>query len=135
MTSSFMTSKKTTSKKDYASVEKFIDKSVEKGKMTPEDKKQILGRIHGTTTLEDMKDADLVIEAILEQVALKKEVFQKLDGICKKETLFASNTSTIPITDLASCNETTGPVHRDAFHEPRAFDETRRSHPWITHIR
>jgi len=92
-------------KKGLASVEKFIDKSVEKGKMTLEDKKQILGRIHGTTTLEDMKDADLVIEAILEQVALKKEVFQKLDGICKKETLFASNTSTIPITDLASATK------------------------------
>ncbi len=92
-------------KKGVSSVEKFIDKSVEKGKMTPEDKKQILGRIHGTTTLEDMKDADLVIEAILEQVALKKEVFQKLDLICKKETLFASNTSTIPITDLASATK------------------------------
>jgi 3-hydroxybutyryl-CoA dehydrogenase len=92
-------------KKGLASVEKFIDKSVEKGKMTPEDKKQILGRIHGTTTLEDMKDADLVIEAILEQVALKKEVFQKLDSLCKKETLFASNTSTIPITDLASATK------------------------------
>jgi 3-hydroxybutyryl-CoA dehydrogenase len=92
-------------KKGLASVEKFIDKSVEKGKMTPEDKKQILGRIHGTTTLEDMKDADLVIEAILEHVALKKEVFQKLDSICKKETLFASNTSTIPITDLASATK------------------------------
>ncbi len=92
-------------KKGVSSVEKFIDKSVEKGKMTPEDKKQILGRIHGTTTLEDMKDADLVIEAILEQVALKKEVFQKLDSICKKETLFASNTSTIPITDLASATK------------------------------
>lgn len=92
-------------KKGLASVEKFIDKSVEKAKMTPEDKKNILGRIHGTTHLEDMKDADLVIEAILEQVGLKKEVFQKLDTICKKETLFASNTSTIPITDLASATK------------------------------
>ncbi len=92
-------------KKGLSSVEKFIDKSVEKGKMTPEDKKHILGRIHATTNLEDMNDADLVIEAILEQVALKKEVFQKLDSICKKETLFASNTSTIPITDLASATK------------------------------
>jgi 3-hydroxybutyryl-CoA dehydrogenase len=89
-------------KKGLASVEKFVDKSVEKGKMTPDDKKNILGKIHGTTKLEDMKDADLIIEAILEEVKMKKEVFQKLDGICKKETLFASNTSTIPITDLAS---------------------------------
>jgi 3-hydroxybutyryl-CoA dehydrogenase len=89
-------------KKGLGSVEKFVDKSVEKGKMTPDDKKNILGKIHGTTKLEDMKDADVIIEAILEEVKMKKDVFQKLDGICKKETLFASNTSTIPITDLAS---------------------------------
>jgi 3-hydroxybutyryl-CoA dehydrogenase len=89
-------------KKGLGSVEKFVDKSVEKGKMTPDDKKNILGKIHGTTKLEDMKDADVIIEAILEEVKMKKDVFLKLDGICKKETLFASNTSTIPITDLAS---------------------------------
>jgi 3-hydroxybutyryl-CoA dehydrogenase len=92
-------------KKGLGSVEKFVDKSVEKGKMTPDDKKNILGKIHGTTKLEDMKDADLIIEAILEEVKMKKDVFQKLDGICKKETIFASNTSTIPITDLASATK------------------------------
>jgi 3-hydroxybutyryl-CoA dehydrogenase len=92
-------------KKGLSSVEKFVDKSVEKGKMTSEDKKNILGKIHGTTKLEDMKDVDLIIEAILEEVKLKKEVFQKLDGICKKETILASNTSTIPITDLASATK------------------------------
>jgi len=92
-------------KKGLGSIEKFVDKSVEKGKMTPDDKKNILGKIHGTTQLEDMKDADLIIEAILEEVKMKKEVFQKLDGICKKETIFASNTSTIPITDLASATK------------------------------
>jgi len=92
-------------KKGLGSIEKFIDKSVEKGKMTPDDKKNILGKIHGTTKLEDMKDADLIIEAILEEVKMKKDVFQKLDGICKKETIFASNTSTIPITDLASATK------------------------------
>lgn len=92
-------------KKGLGSVEKFVDKSVEKGKMTPDDKKNILGKIHGTTKLEDMKDADLIIEAIIEEVKMKKEVFQKLDGICKKETIFASNTSTIPITDLASATK------------------------------
>ncbi|MCX6663688.1 MAG: 3-hydroxybutyryl-CoA dehydrogenase [Euryarchaeota archaeon] len=92
-------------KKGLGFVEKFVDKSVEKGKMTPDDKKNIMGKIHGTTKLEDMKDADLIIEAILEEVKMKKEVFQKLDGICKKETIFASNTSTIPITDLASATK------------------------------
>ncbi len=89
-------------KKGLASVEKFVDKSVEKGKMTPEDKTQIMGHIHGTTRLEEFTDADLIIEAIVEQAAIKKEVFKKLDTICKKDALFASNTSTIPITDLAS---------------------------------
>ncbi|MBN1860075.1 MAG: 3-hydroxybutyryl-CoA dehydrogenase [Candidatus Thermoplasmatota archaeon] len=92
-------------KKGLSGIEKFLGKSVEKGKMTPEEKHRILSSIHGTTRLEDMKDADLVIEAILEQASLKKEVFKKLDGICKKETLFASNTSTIPITDLASSTQ------------------------------
>jgi 3-hydroxybutyryl-CoA dehydrogenase len=89
-------------KKGLGSIEKFIDKSIEKGKMTADDKKTILSKIKGTTKLEDMKDVDLVIEAIVEEVNIKKEVFQKLDIICKKETIFASNTSTIPITDLAS---------------------------------
>ena len=89
-------------KKGLGSIEKFIAKSVEKGKMTPEDKTNILSKIQGTINLEDMNDTDLIIEAIIEEAKIKKEVFQKLDGICKKETLFASNTSTIPITDLAS---------------------------------
>lgn len=92
-------------KKGLASVEKFVDKSVEKGKMTPEDKTQIMGHIHGTITLAEFKDADLIIEAIVEQATIKKDVFQKLDAICKKDTLFASNTSTIPITDLASATK------------------------------
>jgi len=92
-------------KKGITSIERFIDKSIEKAKMTPEDKKNILGRIHGTTNLQDFKDADLVIEAIVEQATIKKDVFKKLDTICKKETLFASNTSTIPITDLASATQ------------------------------
>lgn len=92
-------------KKGLSGIEKFLNKSVEKGKMTLEEKTRILGNIQGTTHLEDMKDADLVIEAILEQASLKKDVFKKLDGICKKDALFASNTSTIPITDLASSTQ------------------------------
>ena len=63
-------------KKGLGSIQKFVDKSVEKGKMTPTDKTNILEKIHGSTKLEDMKDADLIIEAIIEQVAIKKEVFQ-----------------------------------------------------------
>jgi len=83
-------------------IEKFLDKSVEKGKITAEDKKKTLSRIKGTTKLEDLKDRDFIIEAIFENVTVKKELFKELDKICKKEVYFASNTSTIPITDLAS---------------------------------
>jgi 3-hydroxybutyryl-CoA dehydrogenase len=70
--------------------------------MFVDEKKKILSHVKGTTKLEDLKDVDLVIEAIFENIKVKKELFQNLDKICKKDTYFASNTSTIPITDLAS---------------------------------
>lgn len=89
-------------KKGLSKIERFLDKSIEKGKLTAEEKKAILLHIKGTTKLEDLKDVDLVIEAIFENVEVKKALFKDLDKICKKETYFASNTSTIPITDLAS---------------------------------
>ncbi len=94
-------------KKDYVEkglnrIEKFLSKSVAKGKMKEADKKKILDNITGTTKLTDLKDADLIIEAIFEDIEVKKDLFKELDEICKKETYFASNTSTIPITDLAS---------------------------------
>jgi len=88
--------------KGLGKIERFLDKSIEKGKMTADEKKKILSRIKGTTKLEDLKDVDLAIEAIFENVKVKKELFKELDKICKKDAYFASNTSTIPITDLAS---------------------------------
>ncbi|RLF27598.1 MAG: 3-hydroxybutyryl-CoA dehydrogenase [Thermoplasmata archaeon] len=91
--------------KGLSRMEKFLDRSIEKGKLTAEEKKEILDRVEGTTKLEDLKDVDLVIEAIFENVEAKKELFKELDRICKKETVFASNTSTIPITDLASATD------------------------------
>ncbi len=95
-------------------IERFLDKSIEKGKMTADEKKKVLSHVKGTTKLEDLKDVDLVIEAIFENVKIKKELFQQLDKICKKETYFASNTSTIPITDLASV--TSRPKHFIGMH-------------------
>jgi len=83
-------------------IDRFLGKSVEKGRMTPEEKGTIMGRVRGDVDLTSMADADLVIDAILEEPALKKETFRKLDGICRPDTILASNTSTIPITDLAS---------------------------------
>ncbi len=89
-------------KKGIGKIEKFLDKSIAKERITEADKKKIMGKIKGTTKLADMKDADLVIEAIFENVKIKKELFKELDSICKKDCVLASNTSTIPITDLAS---------------------------------
>ena len=100
--------------KGLSKVEQFLDKSIEKGKMTADEKKKILSHLKGTTKLEDLKDADLVIEAIFENIIVKKELFQDLDKICKKEAYFASNTSTIPITDLASV--TSRPEHFIGMH-------------------
>jgi len=89
-------------KKGISGIERFLNKSIEKGKIAEADKKKILSKIKGTTKLEDLKDVDLVIEAIFENVKVKKELFKELDKICKKDCVLASNTSTIPITDLAS---------------------------------
>jgi len=88
--------------KGIGKIERFLDKSIAKERITEDDKKKIMGKIKGTTKLADMKDADLVIEAIFENVKVKKELFKELDEICKKDCVLASNTSTIPITDLAS---------------------------------
>lgn len=100
--------------KGLSNIERFLDKSIEKGKMTAEEKKKILSKIKGTTKLEDLKDCDLIVEAIFEDVTVKKKIFKKLDKLCKKETIFASNTSTIPITDLASV--TSRPEHFIGMH-------------------
>jgi len=88
--------------KGLEKIEKFLNKSIQKGKLTEVDKKNILSRIKGTIKLSDLKDVDFIIEAIFENVKVKKDLFKELDKICKKETYFSSNTSTIPITDLAS---------------------------------
>jgi 3-hydroxybutyryl-CoA dehydrogenase len=89
-------------KKGLSKIERFLDKSIEKGKIKDKDKTLILSHITGTTKLEELKDVDLIIEAIFENIEVKKSLFKKLDTICKQDAYFASNTSTIPITDLAS---------------------------------
>jgi 3-hydroxybutyryl-CoA dehydrogenase len=88
--------------KGISKIDKFLNRSIEKGKIAEADKKKIMSKISGTTKLEDFKDVDLVIEAIFENIKVKKELFGKLDKICKKDCVFASNTSTIPITGMAS---------------------------------
>ncbi|MEQ8652404.1 MAG: 3-hydroxyacyl-CoA dehydrogenase family protein [Kiloniellales bacterium] len=80
----------------------FFEKSVARGKMRAEDKTATLDRLVSTTDLEDLAEADLVIEAVFEDLATKQALFKELNGLCKPETLFASNTSTLSITEIAS---------------------------------
>ena len=91
--------------KAMASIEKGYAKLVEKGKMTEEVKAAILANITTTTDYATFADADLVIEAAVEDMALKKEVFGELDGICKPETIFATNSSSLSITEIAAATK------------------------------
>jgi 3-hydroxybutyryl-CoA dehydrogenase len=78
-----------------------LNKSVEKNKLTPEEKELIFGRIKGTTSLADFKNCDLVIEAATENIDHKKKLFNELDKVCPKDSIFATNTSCLSITDMA----------------------------------
>ncbi len=80
---------------------KFLSKSVEKGKMTEEQKKGVTGRIKGTTRMEDLKNVDLVIEAVFEDLGIKKDLFKQLDELTRKEVILTSNTSSMSITEIA----------------------------------
>ncbi|MDU1413866.1 MAG: 3-hydroxybutyryl-CoA dehydrogenase [Clostridium sp.] len=90
---------------NLAGITKTLTKLVTKGKMTEEVKTEILGRITGTNDFNDVKDVDLIIEAIAENMETKREFFSKLDKICKPETIFATNTSSLSITEIASCTD------------------------------
>lgn len=80
----------------------FFAKSVERGRMTEEARDAALARMTDTTDLHDLADCDLVIEAVFENLEVKQELFTKLNGICKPGSIFASNTSTLSITQIAS---------------------------------
>jgi 3-hydroxybutyryl-CoA dehydrogenase len=83
-------------------IDKFLSRSVEKGKMTPEEKDAVIGRIKGTTDMADLKDVDFVIEAVIEDLELKKSVFKELDELLRPEVIIATNTSSMSITEIAA---------------------------------
>ena len=88
--------------KGIKGIEKNLARLVEKGTITDAAKIEIRGRMKGTTSLEDLKNCDLVIEAIIEQLPAKRELFSALDAICPPSTIFASNTSSLTITEIAT---------------------------------
>jgi len=88
--------------KGLGTITKNLDRSVEKGKMTKEDRDAVLGRIKGSMALKDMASADFVVEAATERQDLKFKIFKDLDGICRSEVILATNTSSIPIGRIGS---------------------------------
>lgn len=85
----------------FATIEKSLDRMIKKEKITEEDKKGILGRIEGSTSLEDMVKADFVVEAATENEVLKQKIFNELDEYCREGVILSSNTSSISITKIA----------------------------------
>ena len=88
--------------KGLQGIDKNLARQVEKGTLTAADRDQVRGRLRGTTNVEDLKDSDVIIEAIIEQLPAKRELWGALDKICPKPTIFASNTSSLSITEMAT---------------------------------
>ena len=93
------------SEKGKAAITKSLDKAVEKGKLESGARDAALGKLKFTTSLEDLKDCDLIIEAVTEDLALKNDMFKTLDGVCPPHTIFASNTSSLTIADMAAATK------------------------------
>jgi len=86
--------------KGFSGIDKSLTKFAEKGTITSEQQKEILGRLSGTTSFDDLADCDMIIEAIIENLDEKRRTYSQLDALCKPQTIFASNTSSLSITEM-----------------------------------
>ncbi len=93
--------------KGFGAIEKNLSKAVGKGKMTQADKDATIGRLSGTVALDDLQDCDLIIEAVIEDLNLKNEMYAALDKICPEKTIFASNTSSLTVMSMAASTNRT----------------------------
>ena len=91
--------------KGLKNIDKNLNRLAEKGTITEAVKSEIRGRLKGTTKIEDLKDCDVIVEAIIEQLPAKRELFSALDAICPATTIFASNTSSLTITEIATATK------------------------------
>ncbi|HXY00911.1 MAG TPA: 3-hydroxybutyryl-CoA dehydrogenase [Candidatus Limnocylindrales bacterium] len=91
--------------KGLKGIEKNLARLVEKGTLTEAGKNEIRGRLRGVTSLEELKDCDVIVEAIIEQLPAKRELFAVLDTLCPAHTIFASNTSSLTITEIAAATK------------------------------
>ena len=88
--------------KGLKGIDKNLARLLEKGTINEAAKTEIRARVKGTTSLEDLKDCDLIVEAIIEQLPVKRDLFSALDKLCPPQTIFASNTSSLTITEIAA---------------------------------
>jgi 3-hydroxybutyryl-CoA dehydrogenase len=88
-----------------ANIDRFLSKGVERGKVTEDQKAAILGRITGTTEMAKLADCDFIIEAVIEDLDLKKSVYGELDELCRPEVILATNTSSMSITLIAAATK------------------------------
>jgi len=86
-------------------IDRFLSRSVEKGKLEASEKDSIVGRITGTTDISQLEDVDFVIEAVIEDLELKKSVFKELDELCRPEVVIASNTSSMSLTEIGAATK------------------------------
>lgn len=107
-----------TLQKAVASISKRLASRVEKGTLAAEQKEDIMGRIRTTSKLEELAECDLIEEAIPENLELKKDLFAKLDRICKPETIFGTNTSGLSVTDMAAAVKRGDRLLGMHFHNP-----------------
>jgi 3-hydroxybutyryl-CoA dehydrogenase len=91
--------------KGLGRIESFLKNGVLKGKSTAEKMKEVLGRLQGTTALEDLAGCDLVVEAVVESLEAKREAYGVLDRVCGQDAIFASNTSSLSITEMAAATK------------------------------
>ncbi len=98
----------------FAKIKERLEKRVSEGKLEGREKERILLNIEPTSSLEDLKNSDLIIEAVIEKEDVKKGIFEELDGICAEGTIFTTNTSSISVTRLA--NATKRPQHFAGMH-------------------
>ncbi len=104
--------------KGLKGIEKRLSSRVEKGKLSPTEKDAIMGRVKTSLKMEDLADCDLIEEAVPEDLSLKKQVFSQLDRICKRETIFGTNTSGLSVTDMAVATKRPAQLLGIHFHNP-----------------
>lgn len=104
--------------KGMSAVTQSLSRAVEKGKMTAADKDTTLAKIKGTTDMKDFKDCDLVVEAAVENLELKKKIFMELDKICAPDAILSTNTSCLSVMDVAAVTKRTDKILGCHFFNP-----------------